>query len=228
MKYYDFGCKKGSSSELCSQLGGTDGTGLDINPVHIDDYVSLGRKAILCDITNSGLLSGSADFVCISHVLEHLNSRADVFRAIQEAIRISRSFVYIVGPCFEHDDFLESVGFKFNWSDWKCHPTPVRFNDVSNACVGSYGLSNVNKVSLECLTFARIPILDTSHKCIHPLSSPKNQHNYDPAIHPPKSPVVELKGVYKEMVAIVRIDMPSVHLSNIIQSQRLIAVEPDA
>ena len=224
MKYYDFGCKKGSSSQLCKQLGGTDGTGLDINQDHIQDYINQGRNAILCDITNSGLPSDSAGFVCISHVLEHLSSHADVTRAIQEAARISKSFVYIVGPWFEHDEFLESLGFKFYWSDWKCHPTPVRFSNVANACVSSDGLSCANNGTLECLRFARIPICDTSHNCIHPLSSPKNQHKYDPEIHPPKPPAIQLKGVYKEMVTIIPIDLPSGHLNNIIQSQSLVAV----
>lgn len=226
MKYYDFGCKKGSSSELCSQLGGVDGVGLDINPLHINDYANSGRKAILCDITNTSLPSDSADFVCISHVLEHLGSRVDVSRAIQEAIRISKSFVYIVGPWFESDDALKSVGVKFNWSDWKCHPTHVKFSDIINACKDACGRFSVNKPELDCLLFARIPILDTSYKAIHPLCSPKNQHNYDPAIHPQKPKVIQLEGVYREMVAIISICMSSSHLNKIIQSQHLVSVQP--
>jgi len=124
--FVDFGCKTGGSFRFCQEvLGGKRGLGIDRNEAYVEEFCKSGGEAILADVTETGLPDNFARFVCVSHLLEHLPNWDMVEKATLEAIRISRDFVYIVGPYFDADDYLSSIGFKFFWSDWTWHPTHV-------------------------------------------------------------------------------------------------------
>lgn len=94
--------------------------GLNIEPRRLQNISADGHAAINM---NCFELDDSIkfDFVCMSHFLEHLTSRADVFEMIQKSINIANNVVYISGPLFESDDVLRQYGFKFVWGDWIDH-----------------------------------------------------------------------------------------------------------
>jgi hypothetical protein len=195
--FFDFGCKIGSSSYLCKEvLSGKKGLGIDINPEYVNAFARNGGDIMLGDITNLQLPNDIVDFCCISHVLEHLPSIDHVNRAIEEALRLSRNFVYIVGPYFDADIYLRDNNLKFFWSDWTWHPTPVKCEDIINS---------IKKSGIKCKTqlWGRILITESNSQDILPLSAPNNQHYYDPESHGPKNLISFDIPLFKEISAII-------------------------
>jgi len=195
--FVDFGCKTGGSFSLAEQcLGGTRGLGVDHNPAHVEAFRAAGGRAIHGDVTRLSLPDKCVRFVCISHVLEHLPSMEHVRAALVESTRVATDFVAIVGPFFDADDYLKSVGVKFYWSDWKWHPTHVSGSALAQI-LWEEGLS-----TFTC--WGRYPIRDTDDVCLLPLAAPRNQQKYDAALHPPKGPRIALtQPAYKEVIALV-------------------------
>ena len=195
--FVDFGCKTGGSFEFCKRiLGGGRGLGIDKNPAYVNEFCESGGEAILGDVTNTGLPDNFARFVCVSHLLEHLPNWDLVEKATMESIRIARDFVYVVGPYFDADEYLSSLGLKFFWSDWSFHPTHVDSKSLENI-LRRHGHENF-------ICYGHIRIHDSRDSSLHPLDSPKDQHDYDPKIHPPKEIIDAFdRPVFREMVILI-------------------------
>lgn len=212
--FFDFGCKVGSSSHLCKEiLSGKKGLGIDINPEYVNSLNNNGGDVMLGDITNLQLPNDIVDFCCISHVLEHLPSIDHVNKAIAEALRLSRNFVYVVGPYFDADEYLCDNNLKFFWSDWTWHPTHVKSEDIINS---------IKKANIKCKTqlWGRILITASDSQDILPLSAPNNQHFYDPERHGPKNLISFDIPLFKEISAII-IKNPTFEMGMRIQKLKL-------
>ncbi len=205
--FVDFGCKKGGSFSFCERvLGGKRGLGIDKNPVYVTEFCEAGGEAIVADVTQTGLPNDFVRFVCVSHLLEHLPNWDIVEKALLEAIRIAREYVYVVGPYFDADDYLESMGITFFWSNWSWHPTHVDARSLAGI------LRKHGHTDFEC--WGKIKILGSDNVAIHPIDSPRDQHDYDENIHPPKPSIQFDRPIYREMVFLIPLkelpDKPSI------------------
>ena len=201
--FLDFGASKGGCIDFAlRRLGGRKGLGVDIDPRKVARMKSLGYDCVEADVTDLRLRARAVRFVTMSHMLEHLPDLDAVQRTIGTAARVASDFLFIQGPYFDADEALAARGLKFYWSDWgghTCHLTSRLLRGVLDALrLRDY------------LVMARVPVADSHDPAIHPVSSPRDQHDYQPGEHPAK-PFVEFSPpafpdpVYREMVCVVRL-----------------------
>lgn len=196
--FVDFGSSNGGCIEFAkARLGGGRELGIDINPEKVEATRRLGYECMCGDITALGTASKAVRFVTMSHILEHLPDLESVQKAIAEAARVATDFLFIQGPSFDESSRLEQLGFRFFWSHWTghhCHLTTSQLRDI----LLRLGLSDHSM-------FVRRAVVDSIDSSIHPLSSPIDQYEYRPEIHPPKSFVRFSPPVFKELVCFVRL-----------------------
>ncbi|MBE9571672.1 MAG: hypothetical protein IMF11_13675 [Proteobacteria bacterium] len=118
-------------------------------------------------------------------------------KAIRSAVLVASDFVVIIGPWFDADVYLERLGLKFFWSDWTGHTWHFHTKDLRQI-LNTLGLRNY--VIMACGE-----VKDSSDPAIHPLDSPRDQHEYNPEIHPPKPLLPFSQAVYKEMTCYVQL-----------------------
>lgn len=196
--FIDFGASKGGSINLgVKQLGGTKGLGIDMDPKKVKLMKSKGYDCIEADVTQLGFPSDSVRFVVMSHFLEHLPNLQAVEDSIKSAARVASDFLFIQGPYFDADEFLESRGLKFYWSDWHGHPCHLTTHQLREI-LSKLGLHDYVMMGCEEVTSSEDP-------AVHPLNSPIDQHAYDPEIHPEK-PLMEFpQPLYRSIVCCVRL-----------------------
>jgi hypothetical protein len=197
--FVDFGSKVGHSMNFAmKKLGGKRGLGIEIKPEMVKEAKKNGHEVILGDITNLELPDDFVRFTVISHLLEHLSDLEMVKKTLQTAARISREFIYIRGPIFDNDEYLETLGLRVFWSNWPgghtCHLTTGQLSTILES-IGVRGY----KIDFE------VEINDSNSPNIHSLSSSPNQTEYDPEKHPPKPFVKFDRKLYREFVCIVNL-----------------------
>ena len=196
--FLDFGASSGGCIDFAVRsLGGRKGLGVDMDPAKVARMRTLGYDCIEGDITSLDLPAKSVRFVTMSHVLEHLPGLDAVAFAIASAARVASDFLYIQGPYFDADAALARRGLKFYWSDWSGHSCHLT-TDQLGSLLRRTGLRHYT-------TMVRVPVVGSVDPCIHPLSSPRNQHDYEPGVHPPKQAVAFEPPLYREMVCVVRL-----------------------
>ncbi|HEY9301263.1 MAG TPA: class I SAM-dependent methyltransferase [Phormidium sp.] len=194
--FADFGCSNGSSIQFGIKiLKGRKGFGIDIDPKKVASAKAAGYDAIKGDFCNLDLPDGCVDFTILSHTLEHLPTLECAKEAIKNAIRVSRKFVFIRGPFFDADDYLKSLGLKFYWSDWTGHTLHLKAEQVMNI------LEDINAPNYEI--YGRVLLNSSIDATIHPLSSLKNQHQWELEKHGVKPILTLTKPVYREVVCII-------------------------
>lgn len=194
--FADFGCSHGGSIQFGIKiLKGRKGFGIDLDPKKIASAQAAGYDAIKGDFCNLDLADGCVDFTILSHTLEHLPTLDHAQKAIKNAIRISRKFVFIRGPFFDADDYLKSLGLKFYWSDWSGHSLHLKTEQVINF----FDAINIPNYEI----YGRVLLKSSTDATIHPLSSLRNQHQWELEKHGIK-PIVEFtQPVYREFVGII-------------------------
>lgn len=194
--FCDFGCSNGGSIKFGQEiLGGKKGFGVDIDPQKVIASRKSGYEAISGDFCDLDLPDQSVDFAILSHVLEHLPSLNHARLAIQNAIRVSKKFVFIQGPFFDADDYLKSLNLKFYWSDWTGHPLHFKSSHLIQI------LDDLQVQNYE--VYGRVEIPNSSRPEIHPISSPKNQHDYELALHGKKASISFKHPVFKEILGMI-------------------------
>jgi len=173
------------------------GIGVDNDPVKVLAAQKKGFRCILGDITNLELGKKKVRFCSMSHVLEHLPNLESAELAIKSAIEISKDFIFIQGPFFDEDKYLESKKLRFFWSNWVGHPLHLS----SDMLIGIFDKLGVNDYRI----YVRIPIKDSSDPSIHSLKSRRNQFDFDPKVHPPKAQVTFTRPLWREIVAFARL-----------------------
>lgn len=194
--FLDFGASKGGVIEFAQRrLGGRRGLGIDLDPRKVEQMRARGLDCIEGDVTALDLPAGCVRFVTMSHVLEHLRDAAAVGRALAGAARVAREFLFVQGPFFEADAWLRRRGLKFFWSDWHGHPCAV----TAALLRGALAPLEVAQVRIG----AHLPVLDSGDPSLHAVASPRDQHEHDARIHPPKPALRFEPPLYKELVAVV-------------------------
>jgi SAM-dependent methyltransferase len=180
--FLDFGCSSGGSLKFGeSKLGGTRGLGIDISPSKVEAARDAGYDAAVLDIKtlpDEKLVR----FVIMSHFLEHVPDANDVYAFIEKACCVATEFVYVQQPFFDADASLFQQGLKLYWSDWTGHPNRMTSLDMWT----HIRTLRAKGVPLDYAIFYTGRIHSSSDPTIHPLTSPRDQHEYDPEKHPPK------------------------------------------
>ncbi len=194
--FVDCGASTGGSTEFAlKKLGGQKGLGVNIDPKRVQFMLDKGYDCIEGDITSLPFADNSVRFTVLSHILEHLPNQEVILSAIKEAVRVSQDFIFIQGPYYEADQWLEKRNLKFFWSDLRGHLYPFKFKDILEA-VNQLGLA-------EPKLYVRAPVDDVSDKTLHSLASPFNSLYFDPEIHPAKPKVKIDIPLYKEIVCFI-------------------------
>ena len=195
--FIDFGASEGGSIQFARErLGGIRGVGIDIDPNKVATMRERGHECLEGDITRLDLPDKCVRFVTMSHILEHLPDLETAEKVVASGLRLVTDFVYIQGPYFDADEYLESHGLKFYWSDWSGHPCHLKVSDLERM-FEKMGVTDYEFLVLD-------EVLDSSNDAIHPLESGRNQHAYDPAVHPPKPQITFDRPIWREMICIVR------------------------
>lgn len=178
MNFLDLGCGAGGSMEYCQKRIGGEGFGIDLNFKQLSIARSRGFNVVQGDATQFDIFSRKFDYISMMDFLEHLPNKDVVHWVLARAMLLGKEFLWIVGPYFEKDDYLNSIGMKFTWSDWRVHTTRVTFDLVEDILL-LYGIREYCK-------FVFRPIKDSSSKFILPISAPVDTIAYDQSIHAEK------------------------------------------
>lgn len=194
--FVDFGASIGGSIDFAQRvLGGKRPLGIDIDPEKVARMTAEGFDCIEADVTALDLPENSVRFVVMSHFLEHLPSLDHVRMAIQSAARVATEFLFIQGPYFDVDEEFAARGLKFYWSDWyghTCHLTTFQLVEILESL----------SLSIHRVMFAG-EVSGSDDVTIHALASQRNQHNFDPDLHPQKPEINFESSLYREMVCVV-------------------------
>lgn len=176
--FIDLGCSKGGSLLYCRRrFHAGRGIGLDLDEAKVSEATAAGHDAVIADATKLGLES-VVSFVSMMDFLEHLPDLRAVEETIDNAARAASDFLFISHPSFEGRDMLERLGLQQYWWDWSGHLCHI---EVADYC------QIFDRLGLRQYAIRYIePIHESSHPSILPVEAPRDQHAYDPAVHPPK------------------------------------------
>ncbi|MCF8468320.1 MAG: hypothetical protein K9G33_13035 [Sneathiella sp.] len=207
--FLDFGCSRGGSIEWGKKLfGAQKGLGIDIDPKKVQEAREAGHNAIKFDLLKIPPRK-LVRFTLLSHFLEHVPDLTLVETFVRKACDVSKEFVLIKQPYFDSDGPLLQNGFKTYWSDWTGHPNRMSTLDLflllsrlkNEGCIKAFSLH------------AKVPITSSDDKHIHPIASPRDQHQYDSAKHPPKPNAIKFSfPVFYETVAYITMGDGPLHM----------------
>jgi hypothetical protein len=177
--FVDLGCSKGGSIRFCQGRFDADrGLGVDQNPAKVAETVAAGFDAAQSDATKLDQ-ENVVRFVSMMDFLEHLPSLEAVEAAIDGAARAATDLLFISHPSFEGEG---EFGVRQYWWNWTGHTAHIKVADYRGI---------FERLGLHDYTIRYIdPVYDSSHSSVLPLDTPKDQHQFDPAVHPVK-PAVE-------------------------------------
>lgn len=207
--FIDFGCSKGGSIEFARKaLGGTNGFGIDLSKAKVDEATRNGFEAVCADVRELAAHERSVKFVTMLDFLEHLPSLSDARSCIASAALVASDFIFIRQPWFDSDGYLLSLGLKLYWSHWTGHPNAMSSLEFHNALSSTPRISNYR-------IYGRGLIKDSEDACVHPLSSPGDQHAWESERHPAKPHIRFKQPVYRQIMCIAALDGGSVSLNEV-------------
>lgn len=189
----DFGSGKGGCIKYAqTKLHVSTHLGVELQQARVSELKKHGFNCIQGDVTKIKLPKRSAKIVTISHLLEHLESYAEVEKCIAIACRLAQQCVMIESPCFDFDKYLRAKKLKFYWSDWHGHRVKYTCTDLLRTLKRS-GIAM-------CDFLVEYPLItSSSDPTLHGLASPIDQFSYNPKRHPPK-PQVALHSLFKSYI----------------------------
>lgn len=196
--FLDLGASTGGSLDFArDSLGGGDGIGIDNDAAKVAAATHAGYRCLLEDATKLSLPDDAVRFVVMRHFLEHLPDEEMARDIIASSARVARDFLFIQGPYFDADEYLAAHGLKPYYSDWTGHTCHLT-TDALEKILNELGL-------FEFAVYLIDPAHGSGHAMLHPVSSPKDQHQYDPATHPQKPKVRFDQPVYREFACYVKL-----------------------
>lgn len=179
--FLDLGCSSGGSIAHCAaRFGARHGLGIDISEEKVRLSRRNGVEAVIGDATRLRV-EKRVRFVSMMHFLEHLPDLDAVEKTIASAVAAATDFLYIHHPSFEGEPYLERLGFRQYWWNWRGHPTHVTIEDFCRIFerigAGPYAIRYIERID------------DSSHPTVLPASAPADQFEYDCAKHGPKPEV---------------------------------------
>lgn len=150
--------------------------------------VEAGYDAVVADA--SRLHPGcQVRFVSMMDFLEHLPGLDVVESVLAHAAEAATDFLFIQHPSFEGEDWLLTQGLRQYWHDWTGHQTHIHVDDFC----GMFERLGLRQYMIRYDE----AVYDSAHPSILPSEAPRNQHAYDPELHPPKPSVVFPRPVWR-------------------------------
>jgi len=180
--FLDAGCGEGGSmTQLNQRFGRSPGLGLDYYMEAVEASCKAGFESIYCNLLMSELVlpENCVDYAAAMDFLEHLPTEQDAVTVLIKLASAARDFLIIRHPSFEDVDYLEQFGLKLNWTDWSCHPNPMKLDDFRRIFAG---LGWKDYAILPHMNYA-----DSSHDSMLPLAAPTDTLRYDKESHGPKA-----------------------------------------
>jgi SAM-dependent methyltransferase len=202
-RFLDAGCGSGGSLDHCERrFGRRPGLGVDSDAESLDLARRRGFAVRRGDLPSLVLPARSVDFTAFLDVLEHLPDTAAASDALRAAGAASRDFLFIRHPSFEDARSLAGLGLKLTWNDWSDHTNPMSIAELVGLIEGC-GWSDYR-------VLPHMPIVDSQHPAILPLSAPRDTHEYDPMLHGPKPAAAFDPPIYGKFDVFVRLrpDLP--------------------
>jgi hypothetical protein len=109
----------GSGKGRCTE----GGLGVELSPAKARIAKREGHLVVVANGTLPIVKPKSFEEVTLFHVLEHLPDLGAVKKMIYEATQAATKTIYIRGPWFDADEYLEQEGLALYWSTWECHQT---------------------------------------------------------------------------------------------------------
>jgi SAM-dependent methyltransferase len=198
-RFLDAGCGDGGSTDqLTRRFGRSPGLGVDWYPEAVRNARAAGFDAMFCNLLDPDLElpEGCVEYAAAMDVLEHLPSPQDAVAVLRKLANAARDFLMIRHPSFDDIDYLAQFGLKLNWTDWTCHPNPMKIDDFRRIFK-----------ALGWRDYTIVPHMnyaDSSHASVLPLQAPTDTLKYDPALHGAKPAVTFDRPVYGKFDIFVR------------------------
>lgn len=180
--FIDAGASFGGSLQYCQKrfkLG--SGIGFDIDPAKVSKARANGCKVYQCDLATQKFPANCVNFASMMDFLEHMPSMEIAESVMLNLSKPAKDFLFIRHPSFEDSDYLESLGLRMTWTDWKGHSNMAsleQFREFFKRQNWTY-----------CIVPGR-QIVDSSCDFIVPTSAPKNTVRYSPDEHGDKPYVI--------------------------------------
>ena len=167
----DLGCGTGGSLRSASRRFGVEGIGIEIREALVEKAQANGLAVFQADVTEMDPDDyPSVNYAVLDNVLEHLYSLDDVAEVLRSACRVARRLVYVRHPSFEDEEYLEQLGLKLYWCDWRRHRTHVLLEDYRRIAA---------EIGVPCIIQPVGRIVDSADDSILPLSAPPDQPRTD-------------------------------------------------
>lgn len=208
--FLDLSFNQTGSLEFGRKFGGKRGITFETNPkkfIELDKKIKSNKSLQKHKIINENPLKIKIneknkehfDFTICLEFMECLNGKAETTIILENALKLSKNFVYISQPNFDSDMILFKNGFKTFFSDWSRHTNPITSNIYFNLIFDFYKKGFIE----DYLIFYTTPIENSSDPIIHPLNSPKNQPEFNEDSHPAKNERVKFKNVFRNLNVII-------------------------
>lgn len=197
--FIDAGCASGGSIRHCElRFGRGPGLGLDWYGGDLEVARRAGFAVAECDLMSEDLPEKSVAFASMMDYLEHLPDEAAAVAMLEKLSRTARDFLFIRHPSFDDMDYLAQFGLKFGWTDWESHTNMMRIDDYRRI-FAALGWTDY-------VIFPDMPIDDSSHIAVVPLSAPRDTYQYDEAALGPKPAVTFDHTLYGKYDIFVRLN----------------------
>ncbi len=198
----DFACGEGGSLGWARTVFGWDTLfGVDNYDGTLEKAFGYGysRKSFLCAdlLTLDVTKIPKSRYVIMTHFLEHLKNDDECEVVIRKALQVADEFIFIKHPFFDGDEYLESIGFKFTWSDWP----GTHDNKVTKKRLDAV----LDKIGVEYVSGYVNPVIDSSDDKILPFDCPSGQPIYNEQICGKKE-IVKFENVFRETYAFININ----------------------
>lgn len=197
--FIDGGCADGGSLDHCERrFGKRPGLGLDWYGADLE--IAKGRGL---SVAHSNLMTEELPPACVAYVsmmdfIEHMQDEAAAVMVMRKLAAAANDFVFIRHPSFDDMEYLAQFGLKLTWTDWVSHTNMMTIADFRRvfATLGWH----------DYVIFPHMPIDDSTHPAIVPVSAPMDTQRYDTAQHGPKARVRFDRTIYGKFDIFVRLN----------------------
>lgn len=173
--FIDLGSSKGGSLEFCQKRFGAGlGLGIDNDPDKVATARAHGAEVVLGDATRLPA-TRSVRFVSMIDFLEHLPDLQTVEGVLASAAEAATDFLFIRHPSFEGEGYLETLGFRQYWWDWRGHPVHPKVSDYCEI----FDRLGLRQYAIRY----REPVRDSLHPSVLATGEPPEQGPFDSGRH---------------------------------------------
>lgn len=196
IEFLDLGCSTGKSCEFVRKATGMRiGVSLDSDAEKVEQCRKINDLSFVFDVSRLPRSRGTVSSSYMIHFLEHLAGPDEALEIIGATLEVTRDFILVRQPFFDHDEALARQGLKTYWSNWTGHRNPMRSADFA-------GLTDDPLVS-RVRVWGIDPIESADNPAILPTSALPDQHAYDVARHGPKADTPITIPCYRETLVVI-------------------------